>query len=208
MNLILVRHGETEWNRVGICQGFADIELNENGRKQIKELAKSLKDEAISAIYSSDLKRALDTARAIAEYHNLPVKIEPDLREMNQGDFEGLTFVEIRERYGHILRKWKENAENLRLPGGESLKEVQQRAWRAIERIYNMHKEETVVAVSHNFTIITLLCKFMGLGLNEFLRFRLQAASKNIVFFKNGYFEIGCLNDVTHLSPELVTRDV
>jgi broad specificity phosphatase PhoE len=206
MNLILVRHGETEWNRVGICQGFSDIGLNDNGRRQIKELAKSLRNEPISAVYSSDLKRATDTARAIAEYHSLSVQFDPDLREMNQGDLEGLTFVEIRERYAELLKEWRENAESVRLPGGESLKEVQERAWRAIERIYSKHDKETVVAVSHNFTIVTLLCKFTGVGLNEFLKFKLQAASKNVIFFRNGHFRVKSLNDVGHLPPELLTR--
>jgi broad specificity phosphatase PhoE len=206
VNLILVRHGETEWNREGRCQGFSDVELNENGRRQIVELALSLRNERISAIYSSDLKRASDTAKAIAKYHNLPVQIEPGLREMYQGDFEGLTFVEIRERYADLLREWKENAESVRLPGGESLKEVQDRAWRVIERIRYRHPEETVVTVSHNLTIITLLCKFTDVGLNEFPRFKLQAASKNLVLFRNGRFIVDVINDVTHLSRELVTQ--
>src|ERR1700756_3234913 len=126
MNLILIRHGETEWNRVGRCQGFADIDLNDNGRRQIEELAKSLRNESISAVYSSDLKRAGDTAKAIAEYHKLSVEFDPDLREMNQGDLEGLTFVEIRERYAQLLSVWRENLHGVRFPGGESFKELQE----------------------------------------------------------------------------------
>jgi len=206
VNLILVRHGETEWNREGRCQGFSDVELNDNGRKQIMELAKSLRNEKISAVYSSDLKRAADTAKAIAEYHNLPVRIEPGLREMYQGDLEGLTFVEIRERYADLLREWRENTESVRLPGGESLKEVQERAWRVIEKIKNKHPKETVVTVSHNLTIITLLCKFADVGLKEFPKFKLQAASKNLILFRNGHFRLDVINDITHLSRELVTE--
>ncbi|MBI2487928.1 MAG: histidine phosphatase family protein [Deltaproteobacteria bacterium] len=207
MNLILVRHGETDWNRLGICQGFSDIELNENGRRQIGELARSLRSENISAVYSSDLKRATDTANAIAEYHNLSVQVDPDLREMNQGDLEGLTFIQIRERYGELLKEWRENTDLVRLPGGESLKEVQERAWRAVERIYSKHnKEEIVVTASHNLTIIMLLCKLTGVGLKEFVKFKLQAASKSIILFKNGHHRVVVLNDLTHLSEELVTE--
>lgn len=207
MNLILVRHGETDWNRLGICQGFSDIELNENGRRQIGELARSLRSENISAVYSSDLKRATDTANAIAEYHNLSVQVDPDLREMNQGNLEGLTFIQIRERYGELLKEWRENTDLVRLPGGESLKEVQERAWRAVERIYSKHnKEEIVVTASHNLTIIMLLCKLTGVGLKEFVKFKLQAASKSIILFKNGHHRVVVLNDLTHLSEELVTE--
>jgi broad specificity phosphatase PhoE len=206
MDLVLVRHAETEWNRVGRCQGFSDVELNKNGLEQTKELAKSLMDEPISAVYSSDLRRALDTAKAIADYHKLAVEVDPDLREMNQGDLEGLTFVEIRERYASLLSRWADNPEAVRLPGGESLKELQERAWRAIERIFIRHQNQTVVAVSHNLTIITLLCKFKGIGLHEFRSFKLKEASKNIILFRNGHFDVNVLNDVTHLTPELLTE--
>ncbi len=206
MDLILVRHGETEWNRVGRCQGFSDTELNNNGREQIRELAKSLMNESISAVYSSDLIRALDTANAIAHHHNLTVEVDPDLRELNQGDFEGLTFVEIREKYSPLLNKWVESPEVVKLPGGESLKELQERAWRAIERIYIKHQNQTVVAVSHNLTIITLLCKFKGVGLEEFRSFKLRAASKNTILFRNGHFNVNVLNDVSHLRQELLTE--
>ncbi|HWP92397.1 MAG TPA: histidine phosphatase family protein [Thermodesulfobacteriota bacterium] len=206
MNLILVRHGETDWNRIGRCQGFSDVELNGNGRKQIEALAKSLRDENIGAIYSSDLKRATDTANAIARYHNLPVRLERGLREMDQGELEGLTFVEIRERYADLMMEWRLNTETVRLPGGESLKEVQERAWRVIEGIANRHSDETVVTVSHNLTIVALLCKFTGVGLTEFTRFKLQATSKNLVLFKNGYTRVEVINDIAHLSPDLITE--
>lgn len=206
MNLILVRHGETEWNRVGRCQGFSDVELNENGREQIKALARSLRNEDISAIYSSDLKRATDTAIAIAEHHHLPVQVEPDLREMYQGDLEGLTFVEIRERYADFLLEWRENAESVTLPGGESLKQVQDRAWGVIDSIRSKHIDETVVIVSHNLTIITLLCKFTGVGLKEFTKFKLQASSKNVILFRNGQVRVEIINDLTHLTHNLITE--
>lgn len=205
MNLILVRHGETDWNRIGRCQGFSDVELNENGKKQISELAKSLEREQISAAYSSDLRRACATANAIAGYHKLSVNIDPDLREMNQGDFEGLPFFEIRERYADVLKDWIENPESVRIPGGESLGEVQERAWRAIERIHSKYAEETILVVSHNLTITTLLCKFTGVPLKEFPSFKLQVTSKNVIVFKDGSFKVVLLNDTQHLKPELLT---
>jgi broad specificity phosphatase PhoE len=199
MKLILVRHAETEWNRLNRCQGFADLELNESGKSQVKGLAMSLKDKVISAVYSSDLRRAVDTAKVIADCHGLTVEIDPDLREMNQGDLEGLTFDVIREKYAELLAEWRENPESVRLPLGETLKEVQERALRSVEKIHSKHSGDTVVTVSHNLTIVTLLCKFTGLGLKEFRNFKLQASSKNVILFENGSYKVEVINDVSHL---------
>ena len=201
MHLILVRHGETEWNRTGRCQGVADIELNHNGKKQVRELGSALKGETISAIYSSDLKRALGTAQEIASHHKLSVNIDKDLREMDQGELEGLSFSEIRERYDHVLKEWRESPETLKLPKGESLTELQERALRAFNKVLARHMGETVVIVSHNLTITTLLCKFTGVGLKGFRNFNLKAACKNHIVCRDGDIEIEVLNDVSHLSP-------
>ncbi len=201
MNLILIRHGETDWNRIGRCQGVADIVLNENGKKQARELAHSLRDHNIKAIYSSDLKRAHETAQHIAEHHNITVQLEPGLQEMNQGDLEGLSFPDIRDRYAEVLKQWRESPETLRLPSGESLVEVQNRAWRVFEKVHQNHIGETVVAVSHNLTIITLLCKITGVGLKGFRDFHIEATSKNIIISEDGSLRIDVINDVSHLSP-------
>lgn len=201
MNLILIRHGETDWNRIGRCQGVADIVLNENGKRQAREVAHSLKDHDISAVYSSDLIRAHETARHIADHHGLTVRLEPGLQEMNQGDLEGLSFPDIRDQYAEVLKQWRESPETLRLPSGESLVEVQNRAWEVFEKVHDAHIGETVVAVSHNLTIITLLCKISGVGLKGFRDFHIEATSKNIVISENGGLRIDVVNDVSHLSP-------
>lgn len=202
MNLILIRHGETDWNRTGRCQGVADIDLNDTGKRQIEELAHSLRDADIRAVYSSDLMRALRTARRIASHHDLDVNIDKDLREMDQGDLEGLLFEEIRDRYADVLREWRESPETLMLPGGESLLQVEQRAWSVFEKLNRLHAGETVVAVSHNLTITALLCKITGVGLRGFRNFNLRAASKNLIVSLNGNIEVRQLNDVSHLSPD------
>jgi broad specificity phosphatase PhoE len=205
INLILIRHGETNWNSTQKCQGFSDIELNRKGRRQINELAESLKDDDISAVYSSDLRRAKDTAVEIAKFHNLSINVDPDLREMNQGNLEGLSFTEIRGLYSELLADWRKYPESVRIPGGETLKEVQERAWKSVQRIIKTHHNENVVAVSHNFTIITLLCKFKGIGLSAFFNFKIRAASKNVVSINKGSFKIDIQNDTTHLSPQSLT---
>ena len=180
---------------------MADIDLNDTGRRQIEELAHSLRDADISAVYSSDLLRAFRTARQIASHHDLDVNIDKDLREMDQGDLEGLLFEEIRDRYADVLKEWRESPETLMLPGGESLLQVQERAWNVFEKLSSLHAGETVVAVSHNLTITALLCKITGVGLRGFRNFNLRAASKNLIVSVNGNVEVRLLNDVSHLSP-------
>ena len=200
MELILIRHGETDWNKLQKCQGASDIPLNSNGLEQARVLAKSLKDQKISAIFSSDLVRATSTAFEIAKYHSTDIKIERDFREMDQGEFEGLDFGYIRENYAHILKKWREEPEQLRIPGGESLLEVQNRAWDAFTNIEKKFENKTVLVVSHNLTIITLLCKFSGKSLSSFREFIVGETSKTIVRCFSNKYEIEIVNDLTHLN--------
>lgn len=200
MDLFLIRHGETEWNRVGRCQGVSDIELNEAGMSQAALLAQSLSDVSVSAVYSSDLKRALATAEAIAEYHGVDVVVEPALREMDQGRFEGLSFVKIKEEHRELLDRWRQSPELVTVPGGESLPDVQERAYRTIQKISVEYNGKTVVVVSHHFVIATLLCKILELPLREFGSFRLKAACKNLLRFTEGRFSVELINDITHLN--------
>lgn len=199
MELIIVRHGETDWNRLEKCQGISDIPLNENGKEQARRLADSLRAEQLSAIFSSDLVRARETAQTIADIHSLPVTFDPNLREMDQGEFEGLEFSLIRERYSAVLRQWTTDPENLRIPGGETLLEVQNRAWKAFNDIYSKHTGERVLVVSHNLTIISLLCKFSGKSLSSFREFNVKETSRSIVVCRETGYKIRLLNDIGHL---------
>ena len=199
MRLILVRHGETDWNKLGRCQGVSDVPLNSTGEKQAKDLASSLKGENISAIFSSNLQRALHTAKSISEHHEIEVRIDERFREMDQGDFEGLDFEYIRENYGHILKKWREEPETLRIPGGESLTEVQNRAWQAINNLLKEYSGKNVLVVTHNLTIITLLCKFSGKTLKSFREFIVHETSKTVIDCNNEEFKIEIFNDTSHI---------
>src|SRR5438876_6792690 len=108
--LILARHGETDWNRDGRCQGHADPPLNERGREQALELAELLADEPIEAVYSSDLRRAHETARIVADRKGLDVIVDPQLRERDVGHWSGLTAAEIEERFPDQIRLWRQGA--------------------------------------------------------------------------------------------------
>ncbi len=202
MELTLVRHGETEWNRLQKCQGISDIPLNENGRSQARKLGESLRDEKIDAIFSSGLKRASETAAEIAGHHRLEVGVNENFREMDQGDFEGVEFSVIREKHRGKLKMWVENPENFRIPGGESLPEVQQRAMRGVAAIVKKWKNSRVVVVSHNLTIISLLCKFSGISMSRFRDFKISEASKTVVICDEPKYTISLLNDTSHLDPQ------
>ena len=200
MRLILVRHGETDSNKASLALGRADIELNETGRWQAQRLAEALQAEPIAAVYSSPLRRALDTARAIAERHNLAVEVDEGLIEMDIGEMEGLTFQQVWERYPQFIQAWFGSGGAYQpMPGGESLLDVQERAWRALERICESGDRETVVIVTHNFVLLTILCRVLGLELAEFRRLRHSVAAVSILNVHDGQMMVLRLNDTCHL---------
>jgi len=139
--LLLARHGETDWNRDGRWQGWADPPLNETGREQARELADQLRATPFDAVYSSDLKRAHETAVIVAEPHGVPVVVDPDLREIDIGEWSGLTRAEIDERFPDGKR-----------PGGETREQHQERVLRAVERLARDHPGERILLVSHGGT--------------------------------------------------------
>jgi len=203
MLLILVRHGETESNRERLALGREDVPLNERGSRQAAALAASLAGVPVAAIYASPLCRAVETARPLAEALGLEVQVDEDLIEMAVGVLEGLSPQEMLERYGDFLRKWfSTQAGSLRMPGGESLQDVQDRAWAAIERLRERHLEETVVVVTHNFTIHAILCRVLGLPLARFRLLRHDLAAKAILEVRDDRAIVISLNDTCHLEAE------
>ena len=197
MELILVRHGETPFNRERKVQGITDMELNDSGLRQAHQLALALKDHEIHQIYSSPLKRACKTAEAINQFHNVPIHRRSGLMEMDQGDFEGLSFKELMACEKDFLRKWIADPAMTKMPNGESFIEVQERAWNAIEDI--IMQDENALVVSHNFTIAAILCKIKCVDLSLFRDSCVETASKTIVQFTNGVGKIGLFNDRSHL---------
>ena len=197
MELILVRHGETPFNRERKVQGITDIELNDMGLRQAHQLALSLKDHDIHQIYSSPLKRAYVTAETINKFHDVPIYRRSGLMEMDQGDFEGLSFQELRACEKDFLRRWIADPAMTKMPNGESFIEVQERAWNAIEDI--IMRAENALVVSHNFTIAAILCKIKCVDLSQFRNSCVETASKTIVQFTNEIGKIGLFNDRSHL---------
>ena len=152
--ILLARHGETEWNRLGRWQGHADPPLNETGRSQAAALAERLEGDGIAAVYSSDLRRASETARIVAGRLGLEVTEDRALREIDVGSWSGLTRDEVRERYPDGFARW--------LAGeighdGETREQLAARVIPTVERIAHAHPGATVLVVTHGGVIRTLL---------------------------------------------------
>jgi broad specificity phosphatase PhoE len=170
-----VRHGATDWNLEHRCQGSSDRDLSDVGRRQAEQLAERLRQETIHGVYASDLRRARRTAEVISGHHKLPVIIEESIRELDHGHLEGLTFNEIKQNYGDFLTRWRTEPAQLRVPGGERLADVAERAWLGLNQIVARHDvADTIVVVSHNFPIVGIVCRITGTHLNQYRNFHLD----------------------------------
>ena len=175
LQIVLVRHGATDWNLQHRCQGSSDRDLSETGLRQAEQIAARLRDETIHAVYSSDLKRARRTAELISAHHQLPVVIDERIRELDHGRLEGLTFNEIKQHYGEFLARWRTEPAELQVPGGERLVDVAERAWTGLNFIATRHTQaEKIVIVSHNFPIVGIVCRITGTSLNSYRNFHLD----------------------------------
>jgi broad specificity phosphatase PhoE len=178
LQIVLVRHGATDWNLQGRCQGATDRWLSEVGVRQAEQIATLLSDENPAAVYSSDLLRARQTAEIISRPHGLPVMIEEDIRELDHGELEGLTFNEIKQNYSQFLVRWRSEPAEIRVPGGEKLIDVAERAWQGVNRIAERHSSaRSIVVVSHNFPILAIVCRVTGTHLNDYRSFHLDPCS-------------------------------
>ena len=200
MKLLLVRHGETQWNREGRALGRGEQRLTDAGREQASAVARVLSRENIEAIYSSPLKRALETAKTIGLVLGLPVNISEELVEVDAGELEGLTSEEMRTRNPDFMALWDRDPGNTVMPGGESLSQVQERIWRLAQCFMRERPEANVAAVSHNFPIQTVICKALGLPLSAFRNLRVDLASISALELHQDRVRLVLLNDVCHLA--------
>ena len=199
MKLILVRHGETHWNKDGLVQGGdSDIELNETGLEQARRLAAFLESEPITIILSSPLRRAISTAEVIAGYHQLPVEIEQGLRELKVGDLEGIAISNLRTTFSRFLLQWWQDGEAMKLPNGESLVDLQERAWKVIEGLLEKYKDGTAVVVSHYFVTLAIILKALNLPLDYFTKFKLDLGGVSILEFRDFGVRLVTFNDTSY----------
>ena len=201
--IYLVRHGQTEWNRTHRFQGRSDVPLNAEGQRQVRETASALKDVSFTAIYASPLSRAVETAELIRAYHStIPVIKEEGFIEMELADFDGMESKRWMTDYVGFMKAWRDNPGGVRMPGpgGECLEEVQTRAMSALDRISKPYPPgSTLLICSHNFVILSILCKAKGISLDKFRELRQDTAAYSIIRRQGDRFSVDIMNERSHL---------
>ncbi len=174
-SVLLVRHGETQWNLEGRCVGWTDVPLNETGLRQAAEVADHLADRDVAAIATSTLSRARMTADAIATKHELQPEPQDGLREIDHGLMEGVPFHHLPTHWPDQHRAWENGTASLEMPEGESVRQLQERALQAFDALTLPWLEAQregkldgdLVIVAHNLTIATIMCDVEGHTLDE-----------------------------------------
>lgn len=197
--IILVRHGQTEWNREERFRGRVDIDLDEVGVRQAKAAADRLAQWGVAAIYSSPLKRAMATAEAIAERLGLAVQTLDGINDMHFGVWQGLSVAEARKDYPELFELWRRSPEQLRIPEGETLDDVQKRAVATINDLVAKHEDETVALVTHRVVCKVLLCHALGLDNSHFWQIAQEATAINLFEIRGGRITVSLINDTCHL---------
>jgi len=198
--IILARHGETEWNVEEIFRGRIDIELNETGMKQAALLAKYLSHLKLETIYSSPLKRALKTAEMIAGYHKLGVETAPGLIDFNYGAWQGLAHQEVKDKYKELYMKWADSPDQVRIPSGESLEDVRTRALGVVNDVVAKY-EGTVALISHRVVNKVLICALLGLDNSHFWNIKQDTSGITTFTYEKERFILTEHNNTSYLKP-------
>jgi len=198
--IILVRHGETDWNRVERFRGRADVPLNDHGISQAEAAGERIAAEwQPKAVYASPLSRALRTAEAIAKRFDLPVQVHPGLIDIHYGRWEGLSPDEVRARWPDLLHAWYVAPHTVHIPGGETLEEVRSRGLAAVRELAARHEGHTVVVVAHTVLNRAILLGVLGLGTDRFWRLRQDTGAINVFEVDPRGFNLVSINDTCHL---------
>lgn len=191
-----VRHGQSAFNAEGRIQGQLDTPLSELGHAQSKAAATALAEEGIEAIYASPLRRAMDTARHLADVLSLPIQTDPRLKEIHAGVFQGLVWDEITERYPNEAARWKSLEPDFRIPDGETRRELMTRGGQVFDAIRgNGHQRVAVVA--HGGLLTAAFKQVLGVPAEE-NPFSLHNGSITRLVWNQG-FELAKLNETKHL---------
>lgn len=202
VRLLIARHGETDYNKNGLLQGRGiDAPLNATGFEQAKALAGYLGGYTASYLGASSLLRTAQTARFFSESSRLEINQNPNLDEMDFGDFEGRSYIETADELERINTEWRRGHVSLKLPGGESPQDVYDRANQAVHEIISAQPNQTVVLVIHGRLIRILLSEWLGYGLKNMDKINHFNCCVNQLVFKTGRFETIYLNKTDHLTP-------
>ncbi len=198
--LILIRHGQTVWNKIGRYQGQADIELSELGQQQAAQLGKWFPYTDVKAVYASSLKRAMDTGKAVADRLGLEVVGCDELREIYFGDWEGLTYDEIHDGWPTEHEGLFNRPDITVCPNGEGFAQVQERAVAKLQELLKKHEGETFVIAAHGGVNRTILCYALGLPVQYMWNIRQDNTAVNVIsFYEGGKRTVDLMNSTSHL---------
>jgi broad specificity phosphatase PhoE len=197
--VFLVRHGRTGWNKEQIFRGHKDVPLDEVGREEARLVGERLKGEGITAVFSSPLSRAKETAEAVARSHNVEVQIVEGLNDLNFGEWEGLSRKEVQKQYPDLYKQWQGAPHKVMFPGGEGLDSVRSRAMEAVEDIIRQHPQEVVALVSHRVVLKVLICALLGLDNSHFWNIAQDTTALNCFDHRDGTWICNFLNDTCHV---------
>jgi len=198
MRLILVRHGQTALNEKNVFRGRLDIPLNETGIQQANAIAERLSTFNVKCIYSSPLKRALETAQVIGRKLNIDTEIDDNLIDFNFGKWQGLTIKEVEEQFPELYEGWLRSPQMIKIPDGEDLGLIRKRVSKVLNKLIE-YKENNVVIVSHRVILKILICTALSLDNSYFWRIIQDVGAISILDNKDGQFSLSLLNDTCHL---------
>lgn len=197
--IVLIRHGETEWNISGKYQGQTDIPLSAKGMDQAQRLAEHFPVEALDAIYSSDLCRAMRTAQYLAERFGIDIHPESSLRELNFGAWEGLSYEEIVSRWPDAMKNFLRHPDVLSIPEGETFGDLQKRGAKRIREIVAENDGKTVAVVAHGAILRTILCDALQIPLADLWRIRQYNTAVSILCYEEDWCTVELMNSTSHL---------
>lgn len=201
IRLYFVRHGETEWNKIGKFQGSADVSLNDIGKIQADLTAEYIKKFKFDKIYSSPLKRAFETASKIAEKQNIGIIKDERLKEMNFGDWEGLSFDCIEAKWPGRLKEMYYSPDKVNIPNGETFLQVQMRTKNFLNNLLEIEGDKNYLIVSHGVTLRTIFCNLLGIPLNKAWNLSQKNANISCIEYRDKNRSIlNFLNYTDHLS--------
>ncbi len=208
-NLFIIRHGETEYNRIGRMQGRGvDQPLNETGRRQAKATAVYLKDYGIDLAVSSSLKRSIQTAEIVAKNHRVNLLSYKELDELDFGIYEGKYSADVDEELTAIKERWQKGEVHLNLDGGESPSQALKRVKKRMQSIIEDHTGKNILVVLHGRLIRILLSYWLGYGLPRMQEIKHRNGSLNHLRWNGKAFEIVCLNKTDHLHERRIPKEV
>lgn len=199
LRIYLIRHAESTWNAERRYAGSSDPPLSDTGQQQAEKVAGALQTVSVHAIYTSPLRRAAQTAFAIARVHAAEPIVVPEFSEHAIGEWEGLTLSEVEAGYAELLRRWYDDPANTRIPGGETVAEMQARVLLAFRRITRAHNDEAIVIVGHGGVNRVILLSVLDAPLSSYWRFRVPNAGISMVEMDGHRGWLMALNDMAHL---------